>query len=64
MTKEELAQALDDLGAQLNKALAEIIAAIQNVDNIPQDIIDKLNAAKATAQALDDLNPDAPPPGP
>ncbi len=62
MTNEELAQQLDDLAAQLNKALQEIITAIGNVDNVPQAVIDKLNAAKAIAQQLDDLNPDTPSP--
>ncbi len=60
MTFEELAQQIDDLGAQLNKALTEIIAEIANLDNVPQNVIDKLTAAKAVAQQLDDLNPDPP----
>jgi len=60
MTFEELAQQLDDLGAQLNKALTEILAEIQGLDSVPQSVIDKLTAAKAVAQQLDDLNPDTP----
>ena len=59
MNQQELAQALADLAAQLQKALDEIIAEIANLDNVPQSTIDKLNAAKAVAQQLDDLNPDA-----
>jgi len=61
MTFEELAQELDDLGSQLNKALGEILQEIQNLDNVPQAVIDKLTAAKAVAQQLDDLNPDETP---
>ncbi len=64
MTFQELAQQLDDLGAQLNKALEEILAEIQALDNVPQAVIDKLTAAKAVAQQLDDLNPDPPQPNP
>ena len=64
MSNEELAQALSDLSDQLTKALNEIIAEIQGLDNVPQAVIDKLNAAKNVAQQLDDLNPDVPPPGP
>jgi len=61
MTFEELAQELEDLGAQLNKALGEILEEIQDLDNVPQAVIDKLTAAKAVAQQLDDLNPDESP---
>lgn len=64
MTIEELGAALDALAAQLNKALGEIIAEIQGLDNVPQSVIDKLTAAQAVAQQLDDLNPDQPPPPP
>jgi hypothetical protein len=60
MTIEELGTAIDELGAQLNKALAEIIAEIQALGMVPQPIVDKLVAAKAVAQQLDDLNPDTP----
>ncbi len=60
MTFEELAAQLDALGAQLNKALQEIITEIQGLDSVPQSVIDKLTAAQAVAQQLDDLNPDPP----
>ena len=60
MTFQELADQLDALGAQLNKALQEILAEIQGLDNVPQSVIDKLVAAQAVAQQLDDLNPDPP----
>lgn len=64
MTIDELGDELDRLAAQLNKALQEIIGEIQGLKNVPQSVIDKLNAAKDLAQQLDDLNPDAPPPPP
>jgi len=61
MTFQELTEQLDALGAQLNKALTEILAEIQALDNVPQAVIDKLTAAQAVAQQLDDLNPDETP---
>ena len=64
MTFEELTEQLDALGAQLNKALTEILAEIQGLDSVPQSVIDKLTAAQAVAQQLDDLNPDTPAPNP
>jgi uncharacterized hydantoinase/oxoprolinase family protein len=82
MTQAELAQALadfqasqsqaqTDLSDQLNKALAEIIAAVQNAGNVTPELqtaVDNMRsaiaagdaAAKAVAQQLDDLNPDTP----
>jgi len=60
MTFEEYAAQMGALVDQLNKALAEIIAEIQGLDNVPQALVDKLDAAKAVAQQLDDLNPDTP----
>jgi uncharacterized hydantoinase/oxoprolinase family protein len=82
MTQAELAQALadfqasqsqaqTDLSAQLNKALAEIIAAVQNAGNVTPELqaaVDNMRSAiaagdasaKAVAQQLDDLNPDTP----
>jgi hypothetical protein len=60
MTNEEYRNAVGDLGTQLIKALAEIQAEIAAIDNVPQAAIDKLTAAQTAAQALDDLNPDAP----
>ena len=64
MTFDELTEQLDALGAQLNKALTEILAEIQGLDSVPQSVIDKLTAAQAVAQQLDDLNPDTPAPNP
>ena len=64
MTFEEYAAQMDALGAQLNKALQEIIAEIQGLDVVSQPLVDKLVAAQAVAQQLDDLNPDPPKPNP
>jgi len=64
MTNEELAQQLDNLAAQLNKALTEILAEISSLGTVPQSVVDKLTAAQGVAQQLDDLNPDQPPPTP
>ncbi len=60
MSFEEYATQMGALVDQLNKALAEIIAEIAGLDNVPQALVDKLDAAKAVAQQLDDLNPDTP----
>ena len=66
-TVNELAAQLNTVNEQLNKAKVEIIAqvqalegALQNVE-IPLEAQDALNAIVATAQALDDLNPDEQP---
>lgn len=64
MTFEEFAQAQDALTQQLAKALQELTTEIQNIDNVPQSLQDKLAAAKALAQQLDDLTPDQPAPAP
>ena len=61
---------LNDVGAQLDKAKTEIIKAITDNDpEVPQAVLDKVNALggiatalKSASQALDDLNPDAPTP--
>lgn len=62
MTIQEYADKMDELAQQLNKALQEILTAIGNLGNVPQVLVDKLDAAKALAQQLDDLNPDPPTP--
>lgn len=65
---------LTDVGTQITKATAEIIAALANTQ-IPEDAkakLDSLSALgdalktqaaglKTASQALDDLNPDTPP---
>ncbi len=64
MTNAEFLAQISALVDQLVKALAEITAEIQNIDNVPQATVDKLVAAQAVAQQLDDLNPDTPAPTP
>ena len=64
MNNEEFRIQMGLLVDQLVKALAEIIAEIQALDTVPQATVDKLTAAQAVAQQLDDLNPDGPPPPP
>ncbi len=64
MTNAEFLAQISALVDQLVKALAEITAEIQNIDNVPQATVDKLAAAQAVAQQLDDLNPDSPAPSP
>lgn len=65
---EPVVTALSDVGKQLEKARVEIIKAIKDNDpEIPQTVMDKINALstislalKGASQALDDLNTDAP----
>src|SRR6266436_879425 len=78
MTQAELAQALRDLKSnldddvtQLQKAFDELTAALQNQGTVSQEVQDALTALGASkdaiknkSQALDDLTPDTPPPGP
>ncbi len=64
MTNAEFLAQFSALVDQLVKALGEITAEIQNIDNVPQATVDKLVAAQAVAQQLDDLNPDPPTPNP
>lgn len=73
----DVATAVADVGPQLEKAKAEIIAAMGGEAEIPEEAMEKLNqlgvlaeglktsaaALKTTSQALDDLNADAPAPG-
>lgn len=64
MTNAEFLAQFSALVDQLVKALAEITAEIAGMDNVPQATVDKLAAAQAVAQQLDDLNPDPPQPNP
>lgn len=67
---EPIVTQLNDVGTQLDKAKTEIIKAITDNDpEVPQAVLDKVNALggiatalKSASQALDDLNPDAPAP--
>jgi hypothetical protein len=64
----EVSQALTSVGAQLDKARVEIIAALRdNNPEIPPAALEKINslgviamALKGASQALDDLNQDRP----
>lgn len=60
MTIQELEVEIGNLSDQLTKALTEILEQIQTLGNVPQSLIDKVTVARATAQSLDDLNPDQP----
>ncbi len=71
----ETTQNFSDLNTQLAKALDEILKAIQKSGEVSPEVLaafDNAKAivaqgntdAKAKAQELDDLNEDAPPPGP
>ncbi len=64
MTNEEFLVQFTALVDQLVKAFNEIVQEIQGIDNVPQATVDKLVAAQAIAQQLDDLNPDPPKPNP
>jgi anion-transporting ArsA/GET3 family ATPase len=57
----ELQEAINGVNTQLDKATKEIVDAFKDVTLTPEQTaaIDRL---KAAAQALDDLNPDVPPP--
>lgn len=61
---------LDALGTQLEKATSEIQAEIKNLQDqlgdveIPAGAQTSLDKLSSLAQALDDLNPDVPPPTP
>ncbi len=58
MTNAEYYAQISALVDQLVKAFGEITAEIQAGQVVPQSAVDKLAAAQAVAQQLDDLNPD------
>jgi hypothetical protein len=58
MTIQELETALGAVADQLQKALDEILAQIQTLQNVPQSLVDKVTRAQTLAQSLDDINPD------
>lgn len=62
MTQAELATALGNVADQLNKGIAEVVAAIAQSGNTTPATDAAVNRLKAAAQALDDLNADSPPP--
>lgn len=66
MTNEEFVQALQEVGAKLNKAAGEIVSKItalelalnNQVHGISKEAELELNALKLAAQRLDDIVPD------
>lgn len=71
MNQAELAQSLNDLKTQADKAKAEIVkkvadleTAITNAGNSTPEVDAALANLKGSVQGLDDLNPDAAPPAP
>jgi uncharacterized protein Yka (UPF0111/DUF47 family) len=69
MNQSELAQSLRDLTLQLQKANKEVqdkikalTDAVGNSENVSQEVVDATNNLKVSAQALDDIVPDAAPP--
>ncbi len=69
VNQTELAQALADLKTQADKAKAEIVAkvaeleaAIANAGSTTPEVDAALAALKGSVQGLDDLNPDTPTP--
>lgn len=61
MTHEELLTEVSAIATQLSKGLAEVIAALAKLPNVPQAVVDKITEVKGIAQQLDDLNPDTEP---
>jgi hypothetical protein len=67
-TQEQLAQELRDIKTQNDKARAEVLqkiadleAAIANAGNTTTEVDEALAALKASVQTDDDIVPDAPP---
>ena len=61
MNQQELAAALSKVSDQLQKGIDEVKTAIANSGNTTPEVDTALANLQAAAQALDDLNPDAPP---
>lgn len=64
MNLKQYSDAVAAVGDQLTKALAEIQAELAAGGNTTPEMDAALAKAQTAAQALDDLNPDAPPPTP
>ena len=60
MTNAEYFAQVSALVDKLVKAFNEISAELAVGQTVPQSAVDKLSAAQAVAQQLDDLNPDQP----
>lgn len=65
MDKTELAANLNAVADQANKARAEIIAKLAELEAVinqaPPEVVAAFNAVKAAVQGVDDLIPDPPP---
>jgi hypothetical protein len=68
MNQVELARQLEELAAQNEKARAEIVAriaeleaALENAGTVSEEVTAALDALKASVQADDDMHPDAEP---
>lgn len=46
----------------LKQSVADLEAALAAAGSVPQDVLDKFDALKASVQAVDDLVPDVPTP--
>lgn len=64
MNQTDLLQALNAVGDELQKATAEIVAAVSNAGSTTPEVDAAVARLQAAAKALDDLNPDAPAPAP
>lgn len=60
MAQEQILAQLKAIGEQLTKAKDEITAALQNAGTITPELQAALDGLANVAQALDDINPDAP----
>jgi len=61
MTNEELKTLLVDANAKVDKIKTEIQALkdlVAGSSNVPQDVVDAVNALGSNLQSADDLNPD------
>lgn len=60
MNQKELADTLTKVNDQIQKGIAEVIAAIASSGNTSTEVDTAVAKLQAAAQSLDDLNPDAP----
>lgn len=64
MTNEELLAKLEAANTKTDKVIAEIQALkdlVNSTPEVPQNIVDAVNALESKLQAADDMNEDAPP---
>lgn len=63
-SQEDEAKVLNEIGDRLNKALAELVAALGKLGQTSPEVDAATARLQAAAAALDDLNADEPPPTP